>query len=129
MEKPSKEVVVVSLDNYSWDVLMKNKFYAFPKGSRKVGKYFAFYKDGKISHYAEVEKAEEGEKKDVGLKYWLNCFPDADPPYMIVNFNKIRKLRPCIKKDEIGRGKGSIQGRVYTTLNKLLNSKRISEIF
>ena len=37
MEDKKYEVVVVSLGDYSLDILMKKKFYAFPRGSRKVG--------------------------------------------------------------------------------------------
>jgi hypothetical protein len=61
------EVVIVSIDNYSLEKLIKEKFYAFPKGSRKVGEYFAFYKEGKISYYAKVKESLEGDKKDVGV--------------------------------------------------------------
>ena len=131
MGEEKVEVVVVAIDNLSWDILLKKKFYAFPKSSRKVGKYFAFYRHFPISaitHYAKVSKAEEGETEDVGTTYWLHCFPDAEPPFQIVRFEKLIKLRSPVKKDSIHRGgKGHIQGRVYTTLNKLLKAKTISE--
>lgn len=125
--KDTTEVVIVSIDNYSWEKLMKDKFYAFPKGSRKVGEYFAFYKDGKISYYAKVKESLEGDKEDVGVGYWLYCMPDAEPPFQIVKFQWVRKLKNEIKKEEKGRGK-HIQGRVYTTLKKLLNAKSISDL-
>lgn len=128
MEKEEREVVVVSIDNYSLDVLMKKKFYAFPMGSRKIGRYFAFYKDGQISYYAEVKKAEEGGKSEVGVGYWLYCLADADPPFQIVRFDKIKKLRSPVKKDNLGRGKGHVQGRIYTTFKKLLKAKTISDL-
>lgn len=127
MDKKEVEVVVVSIDNYSYNCLIKNKFYAFPKGSRKAGKYFAFYKNGEISYYAEVKKLEEVGKSEIGA-YWIYCFPDAEPPYQKVIFSKIIKLKQPIKKDNAGRGKGHIQGRIYTTLRKLLNAKTISDL-
>ncbi len=124
----NKEVVVVSIDNYSFDILLKKKFYAFPKGSRKIGEYFAFYKGGAITHYGKVKSSKEVGKSEIGFGYWLYCFPDAEPPFQMVTFNKIMKLKFPIKKTSLGRGKG-IQGRIYTTLNKLLNAKDISDLF
>jgi hypothetical protein len=126
-----KEVVVVSIEDYSWDVLLKNGMYAFPKGTRKVGDYFAFYKKAPVSaitHYAKVLSFKEGDKNEVGIGYWVKCFPDADPPYVIVNFEKVKKLKNPIKKNVSGRGKGHVQGRIYTTLTKLLKAKTISEL-
>ena len=126
MEENKIEVVVVSMSNYSWKILMDKKFYAFPKGSRKVGEYFAFYKDGKISHYAKVKTAKEVDKKELGVGYWLYCMPDAEPPFQLVEFDKIIKLRSPVKKEGI-RG-GHIQGTRYTTLQKLLKAKTISDL-
>ncbi len=128
MKEDKREVVVVSIDNYSLNILLKEKFYAFPLNSRRVGKYFAFYKDGKISYYAEVKKAEEGGKQEVGIGYWLYCLADSDPPFQIVRFEKIIKLKNPIKKDDLGRGKGHIQGRIYTTFPKLLKAKTILDL-
>src|SRR3989344_9419268 len=127
MEKSEVEVVVVSIGDYSWKDLLGKKLYAFPKG--KVGKYFAFYKNGEISYYAKVKSSKEGGKEDVGIEYWFYCMPDADPPYQIVLFDKIQKLKYPIKKDDFRRGRGHIQGRRYTTLKKLLTAKKISELF
>lgn len=124
-----KDVVVVAIDNYSWEILMKKKFFAFPKGSRKIVKYFAFYKNGEIAYYGEVKKSEEGSKRDVGFGYWLYCMPDADPPFQIVRFNEITKLKKPIVKNNLGRGKGHIQGRVYTTFKKLLKAKTIADLY
>lgn len=121
-----RDVVIISMSDYSWNALTKNKFYAFPKGTRKVGKYFAFYRKGRISHYAKVKSTKEGGKKDVGIGYWLYCMPDAEPPYQIVKFDRIIKLRSQIKKEGL-RG-GHIQGTRYTTLKKLLNAKTISDL-
>lgn len=121
-----RDVVVVSMGEYSWNILIKEKFYAFPLRSRKVGKYFAFYRKGVIAHYAEVESSEQGDKEKVGIGYWLHCMPDAEPPYQIVRFNKILKLKKEIKK-ESSKG-GHIQGTRYTTLKKLLNARIISEL-
>lgn len=129
MEDKKYEVVVVSLGDYSLDILMKKKFYAFPRGSRKVGDYFAFYKNKKIASYAKVKESFQGDKSDVGIGYWLHCLPDADPPYEIVRFEKIIDLKKPILKDETGRGKGQIRGVRYTTLKKLLGAKKISELF
>jgi hypothetical protein len=130
--KNDEKVIVVSIDNYSWKVLIERKFYAFPKGSRKIGKYFAFYKKYPISaitHYGEVSKTEEGGKQEVGIGYWLNCLPDAEPPFQIVRFKKIKKLHFPVRKDNnLGRGKGHIQGRIYTTLSKLLKARKIPEL-
>lgn len=128
MEKEDVEVVVVSLDDYSWKVLIENKFYAFPRGTRKVGKYFAFYRKGEISHYAEVEKSEEVDKQEVGIGYWLHCMPDAEPPFQRVTFSKINKLKVPIKKDAGGGHGTHVQGRRYTTLKKLLKAKTISDL-
>src|SRR3989344_1778887 len=112
-----KDVVVVSISDYSWKILSEKKFYAFPMGSRKIGKYFAFYKNGAISYYGEVVKSEEGGKNEVGIGYWLYCMPDAEPPYQIVRFDKIKKLKIPIKRNDEGRGgRGHIQGCIYTTL-------------
>lgn len=126
--KKEREVVVVSIDSYSWKILMDKKFYAFPKGSRIVGEYFAFYRKGEIAYYSKVKKSEEGGKNDIGFGYWLYCFPDSEPPFQIVKFDKLIKIKNPIKKDEAGRGKGHIQGRIYTTLKKLLKAKRISDL-
>jgi len=126
-----KDVVVVSIDNYSWNILINKKYFAFPKGTRKIGEYFAFYKKEPISavtHYAKVLQSQEGDKKDVGIGYWLNCFPDSQPPYVIVRFDKIKKLKQPVRKDNLGRGKGHVQGRIYTSLNKLLKAKTISQL-
>lgn len=122
------EVVVVSIDDYSLNILKNRKFYAFPRGSRKVGKYFAFYKNGKIDFYGEVSSSDDGDKSDVGIDYWLRCLPDANPPFKIVRFNKFIKLKNPILKDNVGRGKGHIQGRIYTTLKKLLKAKKVSDL-
>ena len=121
-----KDVVVVSISDYSWKILSEKKFYAFPMGSRKIGKYFAFYKNGAISYYGEVVKSEEGGKNEVGIGYWLYCMPDAEPPFQLVEFDKIIKLRSPVKKEGI-RG-GHIQGTRYTTLQKLLKAKTISDL-
>jgi len=129
MERNKYEIVVVSLGDYSFDTLMKKKLYAFPKGSRKVGKYFAFYKNKSISYYAKVKESSEGDKNDVGIGYWLNCLPDAEPPYQIVKFDKIIKLKTPILKEESQRGKGHILGARYTDLKRLLSAKKISDLF
>jgi len=129
MEDKIKEVVVVALDKYSWEVLMKEKFYIFPENTRKVGTYFAFYKGKPISaitHYAKTESQGEIKIKEIPSKYWLMNLSSHSPPYTIVKFKEIKKLRSSIKKPE-GRGKG-IQGRIYTTLKKLMSSKLISEL-
>ena len=128
MENQERDVIVVSISNYSWDVLIKKKFYAFPKRSRKATKYFAFYRKGEISYYGEVKEITEGGKKDIGYGYWLYCMPDAEPPFQIVKFKKITRLKTPIKKDEVGRGGGHIQGRIYTTFKKLLRAKVISDL-
>lgn len=127
MKKDEEGVIIVSLDDYSWKVILEKKFYAFPKGSRKIEKYFGFYRKKPISaitHYAKVKTIEEGGKEEVGTKYWLYCLPDAEPPFQIVRFDKIIKLKLPIKKD-LKRG---IQGRIYTTIKKMLNSKKITDL-
>ena len=128
MEKEEKNVVVVSIDNYSFNILMKEKFYAFPKGSRKIKEYFAFYKNGEIIYYGKVKESEEVNKSELGVSYWLYCFPDSEPPFNRVTFDKLTKLKTPIKKDNIGRGKGHIQGRIYTTLKKLMKAKTIADL-
>lgn len=124
-----KNVVVVALDDYSWKILLKDKFYIFPKSSRRVEEYFAFYK-GKplsaITHYAKVAFYKEIEVKDIPSRYWLRNLANYSSPYILVSFSKINKLRRYIKKED-GRGKG-IQGRIYTSLEKLKNSKFISNL-
>ena len=127
MDKNESDVVVVAIEKYSWETLIKKKFFAFPKGSRRVCKYFAFYRKGEIANYAEVKGVTEGEKKDVGIGYWLYCFPDAEPPFEIVKFKTMKKLEPPIKKDGV-RGRGHVQGRIYTTLKKLLKAKKVSDL-
>jgi hypothetical protein len=122
-----KNVVVVSIGNYSFNILSKEKFYAFPKGSRKVGEYFAFYKNGKIEYYAKVSLSKEGGKEEVGAGYWIYCMPDAEPPYQIIKFNKLIKLKNPIVKNT-GRG-GYIQGTRYTSIKKLLKAKTIKDLF
>ncbi len=128
MQEKEIEVVVVSMSEYSWKVLMEKKFYAFPKGSRKIGKYFAFYKDREISYYGEVKSSEDGGKSDVGIGYWLYCLPDADPPFQIVRFDKIKRLKKPIKKNIDGKGKGHIQGARYTTFKKFMKAKMITDL-
>ena len=128
MKEEEVEVVVVAVDDYSFDVLKKQKFYAFPLKSRKVGKYFAFYKNGQIIFYGEVSKTEEADKDTIGFGYWLHCLADKEPPFQLVRFKKLIKLKNPISKDNLGRGKGHIQGRIYTTLKKLLKAKNISEL-
>lgn len=128
MEQEEKNVVVVSIDKYSFDILMKKKFYAFPKGSRRIGEYFAFYKNGEITHYGKVESEKDVDKSELGIGYWLYCFPDAEPPFKKIIFNSLIKLKTPIKKDNIGRGKGHIQGRIYTTLKKLIKAKTIADL-
>ena len=122
-----KNLVVVSIGSYSFNTLLKEKFYAFPKGSRKVREYFAFYKNGKIEYYSKVSSSEEGGKNEVGTGYWLYCMPDAEPPYQIIKFNKLIKLKNPIMKN-IGRG-GHIQGTRYTQIKKLLKAKTIKDLF
>ncbi|MBU2523140.1 MAG: hypothetical protein KKE23_02525 [Nanoarchaeota archaeon] len=122
-----EEVVVVSISDYSWNILKKEKFYAFPMGSRKDGKYFAFYRKGEISHYAEVKEIVEGGKEDIGYGYWLYCMPDAEPPFKIVKFKRIIKLKNPITREESKRG-GHVQGKVYTTLKRFLRAKTISDL-
>jgi hypothetical protein len=108
-------------------VLIKKKFYAFPRKLAREVKYFAFYNGGTISYYAEVRKMGECGKQDVGVGYWLRCLPDAEPPFQIARFCKIKKLRNPIKKEnEVGRG--HIQGRLYTTMKILLNARKISDL-
>jgi len=126
-EEKEVEVVVVAIDNLSLKYLNEKKFYAFPKGSRKIGKYFAFYKSGEIFAYAEVKKLKEVGKSELG-SYWIYCFPDAEPPFQKVTFDKIIKLKVPIKKDNLGRGKGHIQGRIYTTFRQLLAAKTIADL-
>jgi hypothetical protein len=121
-----KDVLVVSIGDYSFKVLLEEKFYAFPKGSRRIVKYIAFYKNGKVEYYGEVDKLVEGNKKDIGLDYWIYCMPDHEPPFEIVKFKKIIKLKNELTKDNF-RG-GHIQGKKYTTIKKLLNSSKISEL-
>ncbi|MCR4284656.1 MAG: hypothetical protein NUV97_01265 [archaeon] len=123
-----RDVVVVSIDDYSWNILKKKNFFAFPKGSRKILKYFAFYTGGKITHYAKVKSFKEASKGEVGFGYWLYCFPDANPPFHLVLFERMIKLKNTIKKDNLGRGRGHVQGRIYTTLNKLLKAKTIKDL-
>lgn len=124
-----KNVIVVSLDDYSWKILLKEKFYIFPKNSRRVEEYFAFYK-GKplsaITHYAKVSFHKEINVNDIPSGYWLRNLADHSPPYILVKFVKINKLRRYVKK-EAGRGHG-IQGRIYTSFEKLKNSTLISEL-
>ena len=128
MEKEEKNVVVVSIDKYSFDILIDKNFYAFPKGSRKVKEYFAFYRKGEINYYGKVKKDEDVDKSELGVSYWLYCFPDSEPPFKRVTFDKLIKLKNPIKKDNIGRGKGHIQGRIYTTFKKLLKAKTIIDL-
>jgi len=125
------DVTVVSIDKYSWSILQKRGFYAFPNNSREAKKYFAFYLGKPISaitHYAEAKSINEGGKIDVGIDYWLQELPDKEPPYIIVKFDKLIKLKTPIKKDNLGRGRGHVQGRIYTSLKKLLKSKTISQL-
>lgn len=128
MDKEETDVVVVSIDKYSFDILMDKKFYAFPNGSRKVKEYFAFYRNGEITHYGKVKTDEEVDKSELGVSYWLYCFPDAEPPFRRVTFQKLIKLKNPIKKDNLGRGKGHVQGRIYTTYKKLMKAKTISDL-
>jgi hypothetical protein len=121
-----KEVVVVAISEFSWNILIEKNFYAFPKGKRKIGKYYAFYKDGKITNYAKVKSIKEGGKNEVSMNYWLYCMPEAEPPYQIVTFERIIKLNNEILRNKI-RG-GHVQGARYTTLNKLLKAKQISDL-
>lgn len=126
-------VTVVSMDKYSLNILLDKGFYAFPKGSRKVNEYFAFYHSGEINYYGKVTEAlevmEEEFEKILGKEYWLLSFPDANPPFKIVKFNKIEKLKAPVIKENLGRGKGQIQGRVYTSFKRLINSKTILDLF
>lgn len=125
-------VTIVALDNYSWKLLLQNKFYAFPKGSRKIGSYFAFYQGRPISaitHYAKVDSLEEGGREDVGIRYWLNCMPNATPPFQIVRFKEIKKIRSPITKDDSFGQSHHIQGKAYTDLKELLSAKNIPDIF
>jgi len=122
-----EEVIVVPISDYSWDILKKKKFYAFPKGSRKEGKYFAFYRKGEITHYGEVNGVADAGKDDIGYGYWLYCMPDSEPPFRMIKFKKLIKLKNSIKKGELRRG-GHIQGKVYTTLKKFLKAKLISDL-
>jgi hypothetical protein len=127
VDSKESSVTVVALDAYSWKELLQNKFYAFPMKSRKISDYFAFYQSKPISaitHYARVQSCEEGNKEDVGILYWLKCMPNAEPPFQIVKFNEIKKLRSSIVKDNY-----SIQGKAYTTLGKLFSARNISDIF
>jgi hypothetical protein len=128
MVEKDVEVVVVSIDDYSLNVLKTEGFYAFPKGSRKIGKYFAFYKNRQIEFYGEVSEAKEVSKQEVGISYWLRCLPDAEPPFEMVKFKKLVKLKKPIVKEENSRGKGHVQGRIYTTYKKLMKAKTISDL-
>lgn len=128
MNKEEKNVVVVSIDKYSFDILMNKKFYAFPKNSRRIEKYFAFYKDGEINYYGIVKSEKEVNKLELGIGYWLYCFPDSEPPFKMVTFDKLIKFKNPIKRDVHKKGKGYIQGRIYTTYKKLMKAKTISDL-
>jgi hypothetical protein len=122
------DTTVVSLDKYSWEYLKKNKIYIFPQNSRKINKYFAFYEGEPVSaitSYAEVKESRLVEKKDIDTKYWMMALGSKSPPYELVKFDSVKKFENPIKKD----GKRGIQGRVYTSLKKLLSSNKISEIY
>ena len=98
MDKEETDVVVVSIDKYSFDILLNKKFYAFPMGSRKVKEYFAFYRNGEITYYGKVKTEEDVDKSELGISYWLYCFPDYEPPFKRVTFQKLIKLKNPIKK-------------------------------
>lgn len=123
-----EDTIVVSLDEYSFKTLKEKKFYAFPKKSRKIKKYFAFY-NGKpisaITHYAKVADVEEGNRFIVDSKYWLMNLAKSEPPYIKVKFKEIKKFKSPIKAD---KKRGTIQGRIYTNLEKLKKSNKISEL-
>jgi len=128
MDNNEKNVIVVSIDKYSFDILLKKKFYGFPNGSRQIKEYFAFYRNGEITHYSKVKDVKDVSITELGVNYWLYCFPDSEPPFKKVIFDKLIKLKTPIKKDGSGRGK-AIQGRVYTTFNNLMSAKLITDLF
>jgi hypothetical protein len=54
--------------------------------------------------------------------------PDAEPPFEMVKFKKLIKLKKPIVKEDNSRGKGHVQGRIYTTYKKLMKAKTISDL-
>jgi hypothetical protein len=129
LKDEDNDVIVVSIDEYSLSRLINDLFYSFPKGTRKVKKFFAFYESGKITYYAQVDTVKEVGKSELDLEYWAYCFPDKEPPYQMVTFKKINKLEfPININKNLPRGKGHIQGRIYTSIKKLKSAKFISDL-
>ena len=123
-----KDTLVVSVDDFSMDTLLKKNFYATAKKFSGDIKFIAFYQKMPISaitHYAEIDKIMEGNVDDVGVNYWIRNFPERKPPYTIIKLKELKRLRSPIKRDtNIG-----VQSPVYTSINLLKSAKVLSNLF
>ncbi len=125
MEK--NDLLIVSIDDYSLDVLLKESFYATKRKLDPQFKFIAFYQKGvigAITYYGIIDKVLEGDKNDVGMVYWLRNFPEKDPPYIIVRFKKIVRLKKPLKRD-IKRG---VQGPIKSNFKKLEEASKLSDL-
>ena len=64
--------------------------------------------------------------EQVGMEFKLAHFSESINQKELID--KIKKLKQPVRKDNLGRGKGHVQGRIYTSLNKLLKAKTISQL-
>jgi hypothetical protein len=121
------DTLIVSIDEFSMSVLEKEGFYATKKPIKEGTRFIAFYRSlpiGGITCYAEIKEVCQGDRADVGAVYWMRNFPEQEPPYNLVRFKKIQKLKRVVKKDT----KNGIQGPVYSTLERIKNTTKLSEL-
>jgi len=123
-----KNLLIVSIDSYSMEVLQKKGFYATKRQIKEGVKWIAFYQVKpiqSITHYGEIDSIEQCGIDEVGTIYWLRNFPDQSPPYNVIKFKKLKKMNKKIIKDV----KMGIQGPVLFSLDKLKKINFLSEVF
>jgi len=119
-------VIVVSVGDFTFSRAKEEEIYAFPSSyNRSAKKYIAFYRSaptGAVTHFAEIEDVEENFEPEV--KYKIIAFGDrVDEEATCFHLANFRELSEPVSSN--GHG---IQGIVYTTLKKLKNAEKVSEL-
>lgn len=124
----SKNVIIVSTSDYSFQKASKEHYYAFPESqNKKAKKYIAFYRTKpikSITHYAKILDVDTVPLEKFTVKDMLMMF-GHNPEKNIIKFN-LGNLIP-LKKPVKAKVRG-IQGYKYTHLSTLKSSGYVEQI-
>jgi len=123
-----KNVMMIPVNDFSFSIANEEGYYSYPaKYNYDVKDYLAFYRTSPvkgITHLARVEQTTEENLEPSG-KYRLYNFGDNVSVEPITL--KIKELRELATKISNVSGRG-VQGVQYTSLRKLDEAKRLSDL-